>query len=277
MNVYLQFFTQVKSRSASELLRLPALLFSQPRPSGVAHVSAGGKLTKQRFDDVTQFGSNCVCNELQIDYDVEGMCIGNGSIHNMTAVFSPSPVSELWYPAKDFTISDRDGSTREMNASTREECLAGLGIDRAPSALEVVVGTSCQDRQNLSEWIAVELCKCVSASHRSIGTFGYVDFFQNEIFVRLESDLLPLDDSRAMFRLLPTAYPDFGQKFEDVHHIMFGSLSACAPVAHRLYDFCRTITCPASEFTVLHMVGAPSKTLLRARLKDCLLPNAPSQ
>jgi hypothetical protein len=80
-------------------------------------------------------------------------------------------------------------------------------------------------------------------------------------------------NSRVMARTSPKAYPQLGEKFEDLHPVMFGAKQVCSELAAALgKDAKLIIGTNASDFAVIRLNPKCDIAAARERAKDLLLP-----
>jgi hypothetical protein len=276
MNIYFQFLTQNQSLAATDLIRLPALLGSEQTITGKTKMVAGGKLTNSKFSSLETLSSSLAAarfNELEVVYDVKKLKIGNnvGNIKTLNGVFYPSPTCKFWVPSSEFLETDRNGSMRKMNAWKDEECLKGLRINQKPSVFELAIEIETSDSETAVLDNFAQLLASQESSNLKI--FGCCDAGTKEMLVRLETNVLMLDKIRIMAKVLPTAYPELGEKFDDLHPLMFGTKQVCSELARVLGNDARLIYSPnGSDFAVIRMNSKCDLVAARKRANDWLLP-----
>jgi hypothetical protein len=283
VNAYFQFLTQCQSKASIDLIRIPALLNAHERVGGVVTTSAGGVLSCVKFDDIEALSDSLSAvrfNELELIYNINQAKIeeGLGPIREVNAVLASSPTSELWFPSKQFIRGDRASRNRRMNASMQEDCLTSLGVTQKPTILELVLqfaaaGSGQDVLRCFGEW----LMKALGDKFSTLEVFGCVDLGGPELFVRLESNALMAGRIRIMAKVLPTGYPELGDKFDDLHPLMFGTKRACSRIATALGRDARLICGGgSSDFSVVQLNPKCDIAAARERARTWLLPGMPT-
>lgn len=279
MNLYLQFLTQNQSAAAINLVKMPALLVGRDEICGRVKISAGGQITSFDCSNIEKLVSQLASarlNGVEITYQVTALDIGakEAPVNLLAAVFTPSPTCSLWLPSKDFTVSDADGRARRMNAWKDEQCLAGFGISKKPCILEVALEIEYSDSTDqLLDDCAERLANRLASQFPDLNVFGCCDIGGQELFVRLEVGVLMVDKIRVIARTLPTLYSYLGEKFDDLHPIIFGSKRLCVNLSAALGRDAKLIENPrASDFAVVRVDCESIEDSGRLRAKECLLP-----
>jgi hypothetical protein len=280
MNIYFQFLTQNQSASAIDLIQLPALLVSGQAIAGKTKTSTGGKLLHSKFSSIETLSAKLAktrFNELEVIYDIKKLKIGRttAQVKNLNGVFYPSTTGKLWFPWKDFeSLEDRRSRQRKMNAKTNEEAVAYHRVSLMPCVFEVAleIETSESQKQLLdscAEWLGTAL----DTNFEKLEVFGCCDAGGIDFHVRLETYVPMIASSRVMARTSPKAYPELGEKFNDLHPVMFGAKQVCSELAAALGKDAKLVCgADASDFAVIRLNPKCDIAAAKERAKKWLLP-----
>ena len=223
------------------------------------------KLAKTRF------------NELEVIYDIKRLKIGTTTarVGTLNGVFHPSTIGKLWFSWKDFPpLEDRRSRQRKMNAKTDEEAVAYHQVSLMPCVFEVALEIETSDSQkqvldNCAEWLANALDKMFGR----LKVFGCCDAGGIDFHVRLETYVPMIANSRVMARTSPKAYPQLGEKFDDLHPVMFGAKQVCSELAAALGKDAKLVCgADASDFAVIRLNPKCDIAAAKERAKKWLLP-----
>lgn len=199
-----------------------------------------------------------------------------GNPVSVVGLFTVSPTCDLWFKAADWPAGgDRVMRTRKMNAQAAEAALNYYKVSQKPSILEVVLETeTTEHKEKLLDACAEWLAKFAPKSLRSLGIFGCVDAGGPEFFVKLESNVLMTDNIRIMAKLLPSAYPELGERFDGLHPVMFGSKKVCREIEAALEGDARVIASAAiSDFAVMRLKVDCDSEAAKRRVSSLMLPS----
>ena len=280
MNLYFQFFTKEQSAAAIDLIRLPALLVSGQAVTGKTKMSTGGKLLHSKFSSIGALSAKLTktrFNELEVIYDIKELKMGKRTarVETLNGVFYPAITCALWFPSKDFTIlEDRRSHQRKMNAKTNEGAVAYHRVTLMPSVLEAAIELeTSQSQQQVLDDCAEWLVSAQNKMFGKLGVFGCCDAGGMDFYVRLETYVPMIADSRVMARTPPKAYPELGEKFDDLHPLMFGAKQLCSEMAAALGNDAK-LTCgpDGSDFAVIRLNPKCDIAAAREWAKNWLLP-----
>jgi hypothetical protein len=280
MNLYFQFLTQNQSVSAVDLVQLPALMFSGQAVPGKTKMSTGGKLLHSKFTDLENLSVKLTktrFNELEVVYDVGKLNIGTTALKiiNLNGVFYPSPTCEIWFPWGDFpSLGDRRSRQRKMNAKANQEGVVCSQASMVPCVFEVAmeietIRSAKYILDNCAEW----LVGIPNTIILKLGIFGCCDNGGSDFHVRLETHVPMIANKRVMFRIAPEVCSKLGEKFDDLHPVMFGAKRVCSELASVLGKDANLIFDAAtSDFAVIRLNPTCDLTVARERAKAWLLP-----
>ncbi len=276
MNLYFQFFTKEQSAAAIDLIRLPALLVSGQAIAGETKMSAGGECLSSNFSNTDTLSAELATtrfNELEVIYAIGEVKMGGviAQAKSLNGVFYPSPSCKLWFASEDFPRpEDRRSVQRKMNAKAKE-----LTDDRVtmPVAFEAALEIKTSESAGSLLDGCAELFSISSKVFDDLGVFGCCDAGGKEMLVSLETRVHMLEKIRVVRRISPTAYPELGDKFEDLHPLMFGAKKLCSEVAAALGNDAK-LTCgpDGSDFAVIRLNPKCDIAAARERAKNWLLP-----
>lgn len=279
MNLYFQFFTREQSAAAIDLIRLPALLVTGQTIAGETKMSAGGKCLSSSFSSIDALSTELATtrfNELEVIYAIGEVKMGNiiAQAKSLNGVFYPSPSCKLWFASKDFPRpEDRRSVQREMNAKAKEESLTDDRVTMKPVAFEAALEIKTSESAGSLLDGCAELFSISSKVFDDLEVFGCCDAGGKEMLVSLETRMHMLEKIRVVRRISPTAYPELGDKFEDLHPLMFGAKRVCSELAAALGNDAKLICGPiGSDFAVIRLSPKCDIAAARERAKDWLLP-----
>lgn len=281
MNVYLQVLSQVQTAEVARLLLLPAEL--QSGQSGCQlKMSAGGKVRTRSFGAVEKavaFVQDTKFNQLEVAYSIakNSRFRMTGNPVSVVGLFTVSPTSELWFKADDWPAGgERTMRMRKMNAKAAETALNYYKVSRKPSIFEIVLETeTTEPPEKVLDVCAEWLAKFVPKPLASLGIFGCVDVGGPEFFVKLESNVLMTEHIRIMAKLLPSAYPELGQRFDAVHPVMFGAKKVCDGIGAALGKDAQVIPSAAiSDLAVVRLRVSCELAVENRRVSRWILPCA---
>ncbi len=74
-------------------------------------------------------------------------------------------------------------------------------------------------------------------------------------------------------KVFPKAYPELGEKFDDLHPVMFGAKQVCSELAAALEKYAKLIIgTSASDFAVIRLNPKCDIAAAKEQAKDWLLP-----
>ena len=282
MNLYFQFLSQIQSPDVVRLLLMPTT-FYPIRAKCDVRISAGGRLWTKSYegiDSIVEHIQDSKFNQLEITYEVETgknfKALGN--LASIVGVFTPSASSDVWFKTQHWpTGGERTSRTRKMNARAAEMALSHYNVSRKPSVYEVAIEMDTLEPESkvidvCAEWIAESIPRVLEA----LDVFGCMDVGGAEYFVELESNVLITEDIRVMAKVLPTAYPVLGERFEALHPLMFGSSKICNGIGSALGKDARVLPSHVlKDFAVLRVYEHPKPQTAYDALSVWLL-NPPS-
>ena len=279
MNLYVQILSQSQTADAAQLLLLPSEL--QPgRTACRLSVSTDDTMRTEEFQSIQTAISKTRLvrfNQIEVTYLItrrDRLRIP-GRVVSVVGLFTPSPTCALWLKSEDWPPASARGiRTRKMNAKTAESALSYYQVSRKPSVYEIAIQIDYSRPadvvlEDFTEWLAAFMPK----SLESLDVFGCVDCGGPEFFVKLESNVLMTKHIRIMTRLLPSAYPELGQRFDALHPVMFGAKSVCSGIASALGKYARVIpSVNLPDIAVIRLAAGYQAQDLRSRVSNWVLP-----
>lgn len=218
-------------------------------------------------------------NQLEVAYSIakdSGFRMPGKPV-SVVGLFTVSPTCDLWFRAEDWPArGEREMRMRKMNAKAAETALSYYKVSRKPSIFEVVVEMEPPEPQEqVLDACASWLAKFVPKTLGSLAIFGCVDIGGPEFFVKLESNVLMTEHIRILAKLLPSAYPELGQRFDALHPVMFGSKKVCDGIGSSLGKEARVIPSDTiSDFAVVRLCVGSESTDASRRVLPWILPCA---
>jgi hypothetical protein len=281
VNIYFQVLSQVQTADVARLLSLPAELQSG-RSGCQLKMSAGGKIRTRSFgaiDEAVSHVQDAKVNQLEVIYSIanDSALRIPGNPLSVSGLFTVSPTCDLWFKADDWPAGgERSMRMRKINAKAAETALIYYKVDRKPSLFEMVIDTqTAEPQEKVLDACAGWLANFVPEDFAPLAVFGCVDAGGPEFFVKLESNILMTADVRIMSKLLPSAYPELGQKFEALHPVMFGSKKVCEGIGSALGKDAEVIPSVAiNNFGVVRLKADRETLVASSRLSAWIFPPA---
>jgi hypothetical protein len=259
MNLYFQFLTQNQTAEASKMLQAISFLTGDQACSGRVKVSAQGTISRSTFSDIEDLSAkmaNRRFNELEVLPDPLPRKLGGGDarITALNGVFYPSPTGALWLATKDWQIdADRSSRNKYMTAKTKEDVLKFFKATTKPSVFEIALRISTKSSQGIIlEACAGCLARMLPESLGKLGLFGCCDVGGSELGVALDTGAGATHRIKMMARIKPPTYAKLGDKFENLHPLMFGSKRICEGISKALgKEASLTITNREKNFAII--------------------------
>jgi hypothetical protein len=284
MNLYFQAFTHNVSASAIDIIKMSLVLRPKLIKSVRGRVASGGIVSSCAFSTIEELKARVVpmrLNEIEIEFgiDSKNADLPGGEIRRIGGVFRPSALNELWFPAKDFVTKDRNTGFRQMNASKEERYLKALGISRKPSVFEWFINATSEaaSADDVLDWCSEQLIREALPRLEQLEVFGCCDVGGDEMIARLESEMLGLDRIRVMARVLPTSYPELGEKFDRLHSLLFGKRDVCEAILHAVGEGAKEYADQRNNFAVVRISSLVDLEKTGEKLSDLWLQTLPKE
>jgi hypothetical protein len=278
MNVYIQVLTQAQTSNVADLLLFPNVFVSNAL-KGCVRGLVGGKMRefgRDSIDGICRSLAKSQFNQLEASYNVAGSNPAlPGKLLSIYAVLTPSPASPLWFKSTDWAPGgNKPSRTRRLNAKAAETALSYYKVNQKPAVLECVLHfPSSVDGNEVLDAFTTRLCHHIPECLQALQIFGCADVGGDELFVKLDANVLMTRDIRIMAKLLPSSYPQLGARFDTLHPVMFGSEKTCAAIASALgADAVLTSDCVFEDFAVLRVSPDCDVRSASARASAWLLP-----
>jgi hypothetical protein len=215
-------------------------------------------------------------NELELKPELSRLRLGSGPYHikSIECTLSVSPTCALWFPTREWkNDGDRASDNRYRTAESHETALAFHHVSKSPSifGLIMVVTTKLTQDALLDEF-ANRLANTLPESFDRLHVFGCCDIVEPIFIPQLKRRVVMPRIFQVMLKVKPPAYPQLGERFEDLHPLMFGSRRICEGISGALGKQAKLITASRpKDFAVVRLAASCDRELAKERVADWLI------
>ena len=277
MNLYFQFLTQNQTTQVARMLEVIAILVDGQVLKGHVNMYAQGAISRSTFSELGALAGRIAekrFNELELVPETSRLCLAGSQadIDCLQSIFSVSPTCALWLPTRDWkTDGDRASDNRYRTAKSNEEAMNFHHVSKKPSVFGLLVSVKTKlSRAALLDECAGRLARKLPDSFDSLHLFGCCDVVEPVVIPHLErSVVIPYP---VMMKVKPPAFPELGERFEDLHPLMFGSKRLCKGISDALGGDARLIRAThATDFAVVRLAKTCDRESARTRAADWLI------